>query len=153
MESDNMQIAIAVESDIDSLIPLLNLLFEQEVEFTPDAEKQRRGLNMIISNPNIGEIVTLKQNRETIGMVNLLYTVSTALGARVAWLEDMVIQPQYRNTGAGTTLIQAAIDHARKQGCQRITLLTDKENASAQRFYSRNGFQHSSMIPMRQSLD
>jgi GNAT superfamily N-acetyltransferase len=147
-----MNITIAKEEDVDALSALLTLLFEQEAEFIPDTAKQRRGLNMIISDPGVGEILTLKSDGQIIGMVSLLYTVSTALGARVAWLEDMIIHPQHRNSGAGTQLIQAAIDHARKNGCQRITLLTDHDNAAGQQFYSRNGFQRSTMTPMRQML-
>ena len=147
-----MNITVAKEEDVDALSALLTLLFEQEAEFTPDAAKQHRGLSMIIGNPDVGEILTLKSDGQIIGMVSLLYTVSTALGARVAWLEDMIIHPQHRNSGAGTQLIQFAIDHARKNGCQRITLLTDHDNTAGQHFYSRNGFQLSSMTPMRQML-
>jgi ribosomal protein S18 acetylase RimI-like enzyme len=85
-------------------------------------------------------------------MVNLLYTVSTALGARVALLEDMVVAPQARGRGLGSALLTHAIAHARSQGCRRITLLTDGVNDSAQRFYARHGFTGSGMVPMRMSL-
>lgn len=148
-----MQIEIARESDIDALIELLALLFEQEVEFTPDPQRQRQGLSVIIHNPKVGEIIILKDEARIIGMVNLLYTISTALGARVAWLEDMVIHPDYRNSGAGTLLIESAMRHAQQQGCLRITLLTDRDNCAAQRFYERNGFHRSIMVPMRRILD
>jgi GNAT superfamily N-acetyltransferase len=85
-------------------------------------------------------------------MVNLLYTVSTALGARVAMLEDMVVTRQQRGGGIGTLLLQAAIALARADGCQRITLLTDTDNASAHRFYRRHGFVASPMVPFRLML-
>ncbi|HYQ38837.1 MAG TPA: GNAT family N-acetyltransferase, partial [Pseudomonas sp.] len=42
--------------------------------------------------------------------------------------------------------------HAREVGCQRITLLTDADNAAAQRFYARHGFGPSPMIPLRRLL-
>lgn len=41
---------------------------------------------------------------------------------------------------------------AQAEGCRRITLLTDKANESAQRFYKKHGFAPSTMIPMRISL-
>lgn len=86
-------------------------------------------------------------------MVNLLYTISTALGERVAILEDMVVSPSARSLGLGSALLEHAIDHARRQGCRRITLLTDAHNLDAQRFYARHGFARSSMLPMRLALD
>ena len=85
-------------------------------------------------------------------MVNLLYTVSTALGSRVAILEDMVVSPKIRGQNVGSSLIEYALDYARKQGCQRITLLTDSDNIAAHRFYERHGFSRSTMVPFRLDL-
>lgn len=84
-----------------------------------------------------------------IGMVNILYTVSTACGGRVAIVEDMILRAEKRNNGFGTLLLSAAIELARGEGCLRITLLTDRTNDSAIRFYQRHGFVLSEMVPMR----
>ena len=116
-----MQITLATPSDIPSLCTLLHLLFSQEVEFTPDAVAQSRGLALIINNPHTGHILLAREGDTVAGMVNLLYTVSTALGARVGLLEDMMVAPAFRNSGIGSQLLQHAIAHARQQGCQRIT--------------------------------
>ena len=87
-----------------------------------------------------------------VAMVNLLYSVSTAIGERVATLEDMVVVPGARGSGIGSALLAYAIGFARDRGIKRITLLTDHDNAGAQRFYSRHGFVRSPMIPLRLSL-
>ena len=145
----------ATAADIPELARLLALLFTQEAEFTPDLEAQIRGLSRIIAAPEIGRILALRPPgiaAEIGGMVNLLFTVSTALGDRVCLLEDMVIAPAWRSRGAGTRLLEAAIERARSEGCARITLLTDGGNEAAQRFYARAGFVRSSMIPMRRAL-
>ncbi|MBU2720863.1 GNAT family N-acetyltransferase [Acidithiobacillus ferridurans] len=147
-----MQLTSANTSDIPALCALLDILFSQEAEFKPDHEAQRRGLARILSNPEIGLIVVARQDSQVIGMVNLLYTVSTALGERVALLEDMVVSPAARSAGVGSRLLEQAIQFARLNGCKRITLLTDRANESAQRFYQRHGFGFSAMIPLRLSL-
>ncbi|MDD2853290.1 MAG: GNAT family N-acetyltransferase [Desulfuromonadaceae bacterium] len=82
-------------------------------------------------------------------MVNLLNTVSTALGERVAILEDMIVDPDNRGGGEGSHLLTGAIELARKQGCLRITLLTDRANSGAIRFYERHGFNLSEMVTLR----
>ncbi len=148
-----MQISPATSSDITALCVLLDMLFSQEAEFVPNHEAQRRGLARIIGNPEIGHILVARQGEEIIGMVSLLYTVSTALGARVALLEDMVVAPTSRGSGVGSQLLQYAIELARRNACKRITLLTDRINESAQRFYQSHGFALSPMIPMRLLLD
>lgn len=150
---NTMNITTATTSDIPSLCELLSELFSQEAEFKPDYTAQSRGLACIIANPEIGSILVARRQDKVVGMVNLLYTVSTALGERVALLEDMVVTPAIRGSGIGSRLIERAIDHARCNGCRRITLLTDQANYSAQRFYAKHGFETSAMIPLRLALN
>ena len=148
-----MKIEMATTSDIPTLCTLLDYLFSQEVEFKPDHETQSRGLKMILNNNNIGNIFVAKKNGEIIGMVILLYTVSTALGERVALLEDMVVSPDERELGIGSTLLDHAVKYATEKGCKRITLLTDKMNIRAQKFYKQHKFNRSSMIPFRMIIN
>ena len=91
-----MQLREATIDDIPELCELLNYLFEQEEEFKPNTEIQSEGLRNIISNSDVGVIVIAIDSNKVIGMVNILYTVSTALGSRVAILEDMVVSPKVR---------------------------------------------------------
>lgn len=148
-----MQITPAKASDVPALCELLDILFSQEADFTPDFDAQSRGLTQIISDPEIGTILVARKNEQVLGMVNLLYTVSTALGGRVALLEDMVVLPGFRNSGLGSSLLEQAIQTAGLNGCKRITLLTDSVNESAQHFYQRHGFTASAMTPFRLVLN
>jgi GNAT superfamily N-acetyltransferase len=145
-------VAPARAADIPALATLLATLFAQEAEFTPDLDAHRRGLANIIGRPELGAILVARDQGAVVGMVNLLFTMSTALGARVALLEDMVVAPPARGRGVGAALLAQAIAHARAQGCRRITLLTDGVNEAAQRFYARHGFTASGMLPMRLAL-
>lgn len=140
----------AKRSDIEHLIDLLTLLFSQEAEFTPKRKIQRAGLQLILEDAKAGTIFVLKEEGGVvIGMVSLLWTISTALGGKVAFLEDMIISPEYRGKGYGVLLVDYAISYAKKLTCKRITLLTDTDNDTAQRFYKRLGFHDSLMQPMR----
>ncbi|MDD5227407.1 MAG: GNAT family N-acetyltransferase [Methylococcales bacterium] len=144
-----MKITLATASDIPALCDLLALLFSQEADFQPDYEAQRRGLTHILNNPDVGLILVARQKNQIVGMVNLLFTFSTALGQRVALLEDLVVAPSRRGNGIGSQLLKQTIETARLHDCHRITLLTDLANESAQRFYRKHGFVFSAMIPMR----
>jgi GNAT superfamily N-acetyltransferase len=81
--------------------------------------------------------------------VSILFTVSTAEGGRAAWLEDMVVDPDWRGQGVGSLLLSHAIEEAKAAGCLRLCLLTDQTNESAMRFYRRAGFTASEMRPFR----
>ena len=89
-----MHIEAATEVDVPALSKLLAVLFAQEAEFTPNPEAQCSGLLRIITNRDVGIVLVAKEGETVLGMVILLYTISTALGGRVALLEDMVVGPK-----------------------------------------------------------
>jgi len=138
--------------DIPRLCALLAELFAQEADFTPDAERQRRGLELILDDPGAGRIYCATHFGTIVGMVTILFSVSTAEGGLAAWLEDMVVSAAWRGRAIGTGLLSHAVEEARLAGCARITLLTDGDNRRAMRFYSRAGFSRSAMIPFRLRL-
>lgn len=145
----NLSLAPANLSDVPVLCALLSQLFAQEREFTPDLSAQQAGLQLILQQPDTGCILVARQHDQVIAMVSLLFTISTALGGRVALLEDMVVDQRFRGQSIGSQLLAYAIEHARAQQVQRITLLTDHNNHSAQHFYRQHGFQPSSMQTWR----
>jgi len=148
-----MEITKATNLDIPELCVLLDSLFSQESEFKPNHEAQARGLAAVINSLEVGEIMVARKSGEIVGMVNLLYTVSTALGDRVALIEDMVVSLKGRGLGVGSKLLNHTLLFAEEMGCKRITLLTDYDNEGAHRFYQRHKFNRSSMVVFRKSLD
>jgi GNAT superfamily N-acetyltransferase len=138
--------------DVAALAGLLDILFTQEADFAADGAKQERALRLIIGNPETGAIFIARNGSVAVGMVSLLFTVSTAEGGPACWLEDMVLHPGWRGGGLGTRLLQHAIDWARGRGFTRISLLTDKTNEGAIRFYRRQGFAESAMTVLRLPL-
>jgi GNAT superfamily N-acetyltransferase len=142
----------ATTDDIPALAGLLAILFTQEADFRPDRAKQEQGLRLIVASPSLGRIFVARDGSEVVGVVSLLFTVSTAEGGPACWLEDMVVRPDRRGSGLGSRLLRHAIDHARANGFVRISLLTDRVNHGAIRFYQREGFHHSAMTALRLSL-
>jgi len=138
--------------DLPQLVELLHILFMQEHELSPDAAKQERGLRLILANPTIGRIYVARDGARVLGMVNIQKTVSTAEGGRVGSFEDFVVRPELRGKGLGTRLIRYAIEQSKAEGLLRLILLTDGDNAGAQRLYEKAGFTRSGMLPMRLAL-
>jgi GNAT superfamily N-acetyltransferase len=148
-EQDNVVIEPATEADLDELSEMLGGLFRQEGDFRPDKHKQLRGLRLIFEQPSRGRVFVLRRDGAIVGMINLLFTISTAEGGFVIVLEDLVVHQKYQGKGYGKKLLEHAIDFARKKNFLRITLLTDRPENVAQAFFRKHGFAESSMIPMR----
>jgi GNAT superfamily N-acetyltransferase len=148
-EKEHVVIEPATEADLDELSEMLGELFAQEGDFRPDREKQLRGLRLIFEQPSRGRVFVLRQNGAIVGMINLLFTISTAEGGFVIVLEDLVVHKKYQGKGYGRRLLQHAIQFARQKNFLRVTLLTDRPENVAQEFFRHHGFVESSMIPMR----
>ncbi len=139
----------ATFEDLDELSGLLGELFKEESDFKPDQEKQLRGLRLIFEQPNRGRVFVLRRDRTIVGMINLLFTISTAEGGFVIVLEDLVVHQDYRGHGYGAQLLEYAINFAKQKNFLRITLLTDRPELTSQRLFKKYGFVESAMIPMR----
>jgi GNAT superfamily N-acetyltransferase len=142
-------IRLANTNDVARCAELLGILLSQEREFNPDPVLQRKGLEMIIRNPDAGFVLVCEIDGIIQGMVLILFTISTVLGSKVAILEDMIVSPDFRGKGLGTRLVKQAIESSIDKGCGRITLLTDHDNSVAHRFYSKCGFTKSDMVAFR----
>src|SRR6266704_6342597 len=149
VEQDHIVVEPATEADLDELSELLGELFAQESDFRPDKHKQLRGLRLIFEQPSRGRVFVLRCDGAIVGMINLLFTISTAEGGFGMLLEDLVVHKEYQGKGYGSRLLQHAIDFAKQKNFLRITLLTDRPENLAQEFFRRHGFHESSMIPMR----
>ena len=148
-EKEHVVIEPATEADLDELSEMLGDLFAQEGDFRPDKERQLRGLRLIFEQPSRGRVFVLRQNGAIVGMINLLFTISTAEGGFVILLEDLVVHKKYQGKGYGRRLLQHAIQFAKQKNFLRVTLLTDRPENVAQEFFRHHGFVESSMIPMR----
>jgi RimJ/RimL family protein N-acetyltransferase len=144
-----LRIEPATLDDLPELTELLFELFSQEADFIPSRDREMRGLRLLLEQPSRGRIFVLRGPGKIIGMINLLITISTAEGGFVLVLEDLIIHRDYRHQGFGTRLLDYAVDFAKKKNFLRITLLTDKPNERLKRFFLKNGFVESDMIPMR----
>jgi GNAT superfamily N-acetyltransferase len=152
MSDATAALGAARPQDLEQLVELLGLLFDDEEEFAPDADKQRRAMQAILSDPGVGRSFVAREGERIVAMANLLYTVSTAEGGRAALFEDLVVVPERRGKGIGGALLRHVIDSARKEGLTRITLLTDRGNKRAQALYRKMGFVASTMTAMRLKL-
>ena len=74
------------------------------------------------------------------GYAALCPQMQLQFGARGMDLHHLFVCDTARGKGVGRALVQAALEHARRQGCVYVTVGTDLQNRRAQAFYRRAGF-------------
>lgn len=147
--SNRPKVETATIEDLPALTELVVELFSDSGDFSPDSELQSRGLALILEQPSRGRIFVVRNQTRIIGMVNLLFTISTAMGGFVILMEDVIVHPDHRGQGYGSMLLDQVVEFAKQKDFKRITLLTDKISAESQNFFRKNDFEYSNMIPMR----
>lgn len=145
-------IDFATAADLETMADLLAELFTLESDFSPEREKQLRGLRLILENPQFGQLFVLRVGDQVIGMANALLTISTAEGCPVLLLEDVIVKACFRGRALGRQLVEHVLAWARARGIVRVTLLADQDNAPALAFYERLGFTPSAMRVLRRGL-
>src|ERR1700755_3719661 len=135
--------------DLPWITELLMDLFSQEKDFRPDYNNQMRGLRLILEQPSRGRIFVLRSANQIIGVLNLLFTISTAEGGFVILLEDLIIARNFRGQGMGSELLQYALEYEKQKSVLRVTLLTDRISEGSLVFFEKHGFHRSDMVPMR----
>ena len=66
-------------------------------------------------------------------------TYGRGVGRGDARMEELIVDDKARGTGAGMTLVKAAIERAKRRGCNLITLYS-REHTRA--FYEKAGFRY-----------
>lgn len=61
--------------------------------------------------------------------------------ANVMIIDDVKVDPNHRNKGFGTTLINETIKVAKKKKVDSIELVVDSDNTVAKRLYEKAGFE------------
>ena len=81
------------------------------------------------------QVARTKQEARVIGLCCAQLVISTAQGGYSAWVEDLIVDKNYRHQGIGQALLQAILDWAKQQGVTRAQLLVDRDNQPALAFY------------------
>lgn len=146
-----MEIVIrsATPADTERLVRLLGILFSIEADFRPDPDRQRRGIALMLAEPERRVVLVAERAGEVVGMVTAQLVVSTAEGGPAALVEDMVVEAAERGRGHGRRLLEAAEAWAAARGASRLQLLADRENAPALGFYARTGFGPTRLVCLR----
>lgn len=94
------------------------------------------------NNESVVFLASMKENGESgpIGFTQLYPTFSSSRMAKNWILNDLFVEPNYRNQGIGKRLIDAAMQFAKDDGATFVKLETAHDNKTARSVYEGIGF-------------
>ena len=131
-------------ADLDLVVPLFDA-YRQFYRRPSDPESARRFLSDRLERSQSVILLAVAEGRP-IGFTQLYPSFSSASMAPIFILNDLFVAPEARRSGAGSALLQAAADYARRSGAIRMTLSTEVTNTTAQALYERMGWKRDTVF-------
>jgi len=140
-------VRVATEEDIPRILELYGELVitasPEELNRRPSALDYRRAFAQI--NTATGHDLLVAEERGKIVGTMVLIIVPNLSHGGLPWagVENVVVDSGYRRQGIGKLLMDYALAQAKKAGCYKIQLISDKRRKEAHQFYRSLGYKSS----------
>jgi GNAT superfamily N-acetyltransferase len=134
----------ASEADLPQLVALLAQLApddpEREDLSSPLPFEYHMAMRRILETPG-QHVFVLVERGKIVGTAALAVVPNVShRGTPYAIIENVVVDAKVRSKGYGELLMRHAIEEARRAGCYKVALTSNKRRTEAHRFYERLGF-------------
>lgn len=123
----------------NEVVRLLKAQFA-ELEIPAPAERLARATDGVFADPTRGSFLLGLVDGRVVGLAYLSYQWTLEHGGKIAWLEELYIEPALRSAGLGRKLLDAALEHAAAAGCVAVDLEVEDGHPRAANLYQRSGF-------------
>ena len=96
-------------------------------------------LDLLVQDPRLGVQLVADADGRLQGFASLYACVDTLVADRILVMNDLFVDPSFRNRGVGAALYEASLAYATAHGYVRLDWVTAQDNHDAQRFYDRHG--------------
>lgn len=137
-------IRLATEKDIPRLIELYGELVisasPSETGRAPTAADYKRAFAQIQAASG-QQLLVAEEDGKILGTMTLIIVPNlTHGGLPWAGVENVMVDAAYRRRGIGKLLMDYALAEAKKAGCYKIQLISDKSRTEAHKFYEAIGY-------------
>ena len=127
---------------------IARLLFDFNTEFdtpTPSAKELTTRFQTMLRRQDV--IVLLVEDSSAdhsraVGFAYLTLRPTPYSEGPVAELEELYVQPERRNRGVGSRLLEQALEQVRQRSALEMRIGVDEADTDARRFYERHGFRN-----------
>ncbi|MGB8684495.1 MAG: GNAT family N-acetyltransferase [Candidatus Binatus sp.] len=142
MKRKQVRIRRARLGDESEIEDLYRQLHEGDYK-SPGATKMRRAMRSLLLRPDEILLVAVRDGH-VVGTNHILIFRHLARTLRPsAILENMVVDSRSRGAGVGDLLMEAALKVARRRGCYKLSLTSNRKRPRAHNFYENFGMTHS----------
>jgi len=131
-------------ADEHRVLELLGQLFERDLSGEPQRGPAFR--RMLASER--GFVIVAEEDGATLGVISVSLNLAIRFDFAYAQIEELVVDSAARGKQAGAILVRAALEEARRRGCEEMGLYPREETRA---FYEKLGFAYVG-VELRQRL-
>ena len=135
----DVRIAPATSDDLEDLMPLMQEFYAGE-RLSFDERVLRRALVELWREPLHGAVWLARFGGSAVGYGVLCFGFSLEYRGRDAFVDELFVRPDRRNSGIGSHLLDAMEAACRESGIDALHLEVDHDNPHGRRLYVRRGF-------------
>lgn len=109
-------------------------------------------LTQVLADEDLPHALVAELDGRVVGYVRVRPS-SLPSSAHVHRVDGLAVDPAVQGRGAGTALVQAALELARSRGARKVTLAVLDRNERARRLYARCGFVEEGVLRQEYLLD
>ena len=134
-----MVVRPAEREDRPQLVELIKGYFAFYQTPFPAGAKVEVLLDLLQRDPGLGVQLVAEASGRLQGFASLYACLDTLVADRILVMNDLFVDPSFRNAGVGAALFEASLAYATAHGYARLDWVTASDNHDAQRFYDRHG--------------
>jgi len=130
---------IAVPDDLARLVPMMRELWRHE-RMAWDEARTPAALARLLGEDALGRVWISEDAGRAVGYLVLCFGYSLELFGRDAFIDELYVDPAYRNHGHGADLLATAAAACPALGVRALHLEVDHVNERAKGLYLRAGY-------------
>ena len=134
-----LEVRIAAPADREAVVELLVAQLRDHQIATPAADVAHT-VDALLARPRRARLLLALDGDRAVGVAALAFTRPIEHGGKAAWLEELYVVPEARQHGAGTRLLEAALEVARTEGVVAVDLEIERGHERVASLYARHGF-------------
>ena len=121
--------------NISQFLPLVRAYQEFYQVAKINDERNQLHFARFIDDTHRGIVFLATRENAAIGFCTIYFSFSSARAEEIAILNDLYVDPSWRQNGIGKSLILHALAETKTRGLTRLQWLTGKNNVTAKRLY------------------
>jgi GNAT superfamily N-acetyltransferase len=138
----NVTLARATRADLPQLLEWRRQMWCTDALQSSDAMRANaeRAMEHLIIGETVGRLWIIRSEAQPVGFIALVFSFSLELGGRMAFIDELFIEENFRGKGIGRRTVQLVIDEARQLDMRNLMLEVNELNLPARRIYEKAGF-------------